>query len=145
MLDAVGRLVNDGRVCCAFSNLIVGKHQNKTGGQADEDDADRDIDGDLDEDGLNPNQVRAVESCDSPLALIWGPPGYPINPSVCECELNPSDLSGTGKTTVVVKILRKLFKTLDEEEKILMTASTHNGKALFSIVRIQNSTGASPV
>jgi hypothetical protein len=46
---------------------------------------------------------------------------------------------------VVVKILRKLFKTLDEEEKILMTASTHNGKALLSIVRVQNSTGASPV
>lgn len=34
---------------------------------------------------------------------------------------------GTGKTTVVVKTLRKLFKTLDDEEKILMTASTHNG------------------
>ena len=31
---------------------------------------------------------------------------------------------------MVVKILRKLFKTLGEEEKILMTASTHNGMSL---------------
>ena len=32
---------------------------------------------------------------------------------------------------MVVKILRKLFKTLGKEEKILMTASTHNGKFVF--------------
>ena len=75
MLDAVGRLVNDGRVCCAFSNLIVGEHESRSSGQTGEDGADEDIEGDLDEDGLNPNQVRAVESSDSPLALIWGPPG----------------------------------------------------------------------
>lgn len=31
---------------------------------------------------------------------------------------------------MVVKILRKLFRTLDEDEKILMTASTHNGICL---------------
>lgn len=72
MMDAVGRLVSDGPVCCSFSSLIVGKH---SGSKTDGDEADRDVDGDLDEDGLNPNQVRAVESSDSPLALIWGPPG----------------------------------------------------------------------
>lgn len=71
MLDAVGRLVSDGSDCCAFSNLIVGKHKSGTEGQTDGEDAD----GDLDEDGLNPNQVRAVESSVNPLALIWGPPG----------------------------------------------------------------------
>lgn len=32
---------------------------------------------------------------------------------------------------MVVKILRKLFRVLGEEEKILMTASTHNGIFLF--------------
>ena len=71
MLDAVGRLVSDGSDCCAFSNLIVGKHKSNTKDQADDEDAE----GDLDEDGLNPNQVRAVGSSESPLALIWGPPG----------------------------------------------------------------------
>jgi len=50
---------------------------------------------------------------------------------MCVNRLTVSRSSGTGKTTVVVKILRKLFKTLDKEEKILMTASTHNGLPLF--------------
>lgn len=75
MLDAVGRLVDDGPVCCSFSNLIVGKHQSGTNGQTDGGDADGDTDGEVDEDGLNRNQVKAVESSDNPLALIWGPPG----------------------------------------------------------------------
>lgn len=75
MLDAVGRLVNDGSVCCSFSNLIVGKHRSSTNGQRDGGDADEDVDGTVDEDGLNLNQVKAVESSEHPLALIWGPPG----------------------------------------------------------------------
>ena len=128
MLDAVGRLVRDGPECCAFSNLIVGKHQNGTEDQTDEDpEADAD---NLDEDGLNPNQVRAVESSDNPLALIWGPPGT-IVISLDANSLIPNYPPGTGKTTVVVKILRKLFKTIGVEDKILMTASTHNGTPLF--------------
>ena len=126
MLDAVGRLVRDGPVCCAFSNLVVGKHKGNTDGQTDGEDADGDVGDNLDKDGLNPNQVRAVESSKDPLVLIWGPPGITeiplhINDLIVYCPL------GTGKTTVVVKILRKFFETLDEEEKILMTASTHNG------------------
>ena len=76
MLDAVGRLVNDGSVCCSFSNLIVGKHRGDKSGQTDGDDGDGDMDDNVvDEDGLNPNQVKAVESSENPLALIWGPPG----------------------------------------------------------------------
>lgn len=75
MLDAVGRLVNDGTVCCSFSNLIVGKHRSEKGGQTDGDDGDGDVDDNLDEDGLNPNQVKAVAASDNPLTLIWGPPG----------------------------------------------------------------------
>ena len=131
MIDAIGRLVRDGPICCSFSNLIVGKHKGDTGGQTDRD-SDEDDDGtdNLDEDGLNPNQVRAVESSDNPLALIWGPPGtmrFPPNIN----DLIHNDPPGTGKTTVVVKILRKFFKALGEDEKILMTASTHNGASIF--------------
>lgn len=75
MLDAVGRLVDDGSLCCSFSHLVVGKHQSDTDGQSDGDDADADVDDNVDEDGLNPNQVKAVDSSENPLALIWGPPG----------------------------------------------------------------------
>lgn len=38
---------------------------------------------------------------------------------------------------MVVRILGKLFKTLDEEEKILMTASTHNGTSILCITLTQ--------
>ena len=76
MMDAVGRLVRDGPICCSFSSLVVGKHRGDTGGRIDGDlDEDGDVTTNLDEDGLNPNQVRAVESSDNQLALIWGPPG----------------------------------------------------------------------
>ena len=76
MIDAVGRLVDDGPVCCSFSDLIVGKHTGDVGGQTKGDSGtDDDAADNVDEDGLNPNQVRAVESSDNPLALIWGPPG----------------------------------------------------------------------
>ena len=97
MMDAVGRLVEDGPVCCSFSDLIVGKHTRDTGGQTEGETGDEtkgDTDGqtegdddtdDVDEDGLNPNQVQAVESSDSPLALIWGPPG------TVEISLNIND------------------------------------------------------
>jgi len=75
MLDAVGRLVRDGSVCCAFSDLIVGKRESDTNGQDSGEDTDGNVNHDLDEDGLNLNQVRAVESSENQLALIWGPPG----------------------------------------------------------------------
>ena len=130
MLDAVGRLVKDGSICCSFSHLVVGKHKGDTGGRTDgEEDPDDDVDGDLDEDGLNPNQVRAVESSKNPLTLIWGPPGT-TGISLHVDVLTVYRPLGTGKTTVVVKILRKFFETLGEE-KILMTASTHNGTSLL--------------
>lgn len=45
--------------------------------------------------------------------------------------LNSDYPVGTGKTTVVVKILHKFLKNLDGDKKILMTASTHNGTSLF--------------
>ncbi|KDQ53776.1 hypothetical protein JAAARDRAFT_61145 [Jaapia argillacea MUCL 33604] len=61
-----------------------------------------------DDTSLNPSQEEAVRSSDAQLSLIWGPPG-------------------TGKTTVVVQILRRLLKNDALNDcKILMTASTHN-------------------
>jgi len=56
---------------------------------------------------FNESQQAAIRSMNSPLSLIWGPPG-------------------TGKTTVVVQILRRLVRNLKEGSKILMAASTHN-------------------
>jgi len=35
---------------------------------------------------------------------------------------------GTGKTTVIVQVLLDIIKSYPEPPKILMTASTHNGK-----------------
>lgn len=59
-------------------------------------------------DGFNTSQKQAVQdSYKSHISLIWGPPG-------------------TGKTTVAVKILELLVRTLEDSERILMTASTHN-------------------
>ena len=144
MLDAVGRLVRDGPICCSFSSLVVGKHKGDAGGQTDEEDPDGDVEEILDKDGLNPNQVRAVESTENPLTLIWGPPGNTgiplrVDDLIVYCPL------GTGKTTVVVKILRKFFQTLGEEEKILMTASTHNGASLSHKISVNHPTSASPI
>ena len=135
MMDAIWRLVGDGSVCCSFSDLIVGNHQSDTDGQTDGDsDAGDDVAINVDEHGLNPNQVRAVKSSDNPLALVWGPPGI-VEPFRGTDGLDANRPSGTGKTTVVVKILYKFLKALDENEKILMTASTHNGLSLLCIRR----------
>ena len=138
-MDAVGRLVADGSICCSFSDLVVGRHEGGEEGQADADGGGGD---NLDEDGLNPNQVRAVESSGDPLSLIWGPPGKTGNSLIIN-DLTRDFSLGTGKTTVVVRILQKLFETLDEEEKILMTASTHNGTSVFCKTRVQYLTGIS--
>jgi len=62
-----GAIAKDGPVCCSFDNLIVGNHQGDTKDQADGEDGDG---SNLDEGGLKPNQVRAVESSENPLALV---------------------------------------------------------------------------
>ncbi|KIW73618.1 hypothetical protein PV04_01721 [Phialophora macrospora] len=57
--------------------------------------------------GLNESQSRAVVvSTSSPLTCLWGPPG-------------------TGKTTTIIALLRKLLN-LNEPGRILVTAPTHN-------------------
>ncbi|KAG5653862.1 hypothetical protein H0H81_009941 [Sphagnurus paluster] len=106
MMDAVQRLLKEGAACCRFHDIITG--------ETPQDDTIENIPvtnaGSLPtSDRLNESQIMAVQSCSAPLSLIWGPPG-------------------TGKTTVVVDILRDILKksTKDEPPKILMTASTHN-------------------
>ncbi|QRV85064.1 RNA-dependent RNA polymerase [Ceratobasidium sp. AG-Ba] len=58
-------------------------------------------------DRFNSSQREAIMSIEHPLSLIWGPPG-------------------TGKTTVVVAMLRLLLGSMPPGSRILMTASTHN-------------------
>lgn len=107
MMDAMLRLLQEGAACCRFHRII-------TGDRTQEDDdptVDNTIlDVNLEQisDHLNASQILAVESCRVPLSLIWGPPG-------------------TGKTTVVIQILRHILTSVSGElPKILMTASTHN-------------------
>ncbi|KAA1476797.1 RdRP-domain-containing protein [Dentipellis sp. KUC8613] len=128
MMDAIRRLAAEGAECCRFHRLITAPKDEGSGAGAEErqNDEPTDVDdheddgladersrgdGDTDNDtitGLNASQMRAVQSSDaSRLSLIWGPPG-------------------TGKTTVVVQILKRLVKRLSEGASILMTASTHN-------------------
>ncbi|QRV99155.1 RNA-dependent RNA polymerase [Ceratobasidium sp. AG-Ba] len=58
-------------------------------------------------DHFNSSQKEAIMSIEHPLSLVWGPPG-------------------TGKTTVVIAMLRLLLGSMPPGSRILMTASTHN-------------------
>ncbi|CAE7099567.1 unnamed protein product [Rhizoctonia solani] len=61
----------------------------------------------IDWERFNESQKSAILSIQYPLSLVWGPPG-------------------TGKTTVVVTMLRLLLRSMPPSSRILMTASTHN-------------------
>ncbi|KAF4607757.1 hypothetical protein EYR40_000092 [Pleurotus pulmonarius] len=103
MMDALLRLATDGAESCLF-------HGHITGADVVGDDGETAPQGELAGtpiEGLNRSQSDAVHASDAPLSLIWGPPG-------------------TGKTTVVIRILEKLLQNANNEAKILMTASTHN-------------------
>ncbi|KIM31881.1 hypothetical protein M408DRAFT_240126 [Serendipita vermifera MAFF 305830] len=104
MMDAIKRLYNEKFEACAFNNLLTGTDE---GASTQEESEDISTDGPGWE-GFNDSQKQAIKtSFLSNLSLIWGPPG-------------------TGKTTVIVKILELLVRQLDEDSQILMTASTHN-------------------
>jgi hypothetical protein len=110
MIDALQRLAQQGEDCCQYVSSIVGSDTGPVVSPLDEDEDDPQLPADVIT-NLNDSQAGSVRLCDrSQLSLIWGPPG-------------------TGKTTVVVQILRRLLQSLDlsnDETKILMTASTHN-------------------
>ena len=128
MMDALKRLLADREECCMFYKLIVGE-----GGPSVLEQLEPPPESASPvPDGLNESQILAMSSWRMPLSLIWGPPGMNIFRRVisllferCYCEI------GTGKTTVMVQILRDIIKSYSEGvPKILMTASTHNGMSL---------------
>ncbi|KIJ58833.1 hypothetical protein HYDPIDRAFT_101927 [Hydnomerulius pinastri MD-312] len=104
MMDSLTKLWEEREHCCSIYDTIVLPPPTNEGPE--------DVDSALEEDELpgtetmNASQIAAIRSCLYPLSLIWGPPG-------------------TGKTTVVVQILRYLLRKF-RDCKILMTASTHN-------------------
>ncbi|KAF8056611.1 RNA-directed RNA polymerase [Lyophyllum atratum] len=107
MMDAVLRLLKEGAACCKFHKIITGELEEND--DLGEEPAISNLGHSTASARLNESQVMAVNSCTAPLSLIWGPPG-------------------TGKTTVVVDILRDIIKKSSGGDlpKILMTASTHN-------------------
>lgn len=118
MMSAISRLAVQAGECCRFHRTITStaeveeppsqtsdESENPTTPHTQNDEQDSNS-------NLNDSQHEAVvASSAAQVSLIWGPPG-------------------TGKTTVVVQILRRLVKNLSEGSKILMTASTNNGKIL---------------
>ena len=124
MMDALKRLLSDRQECCVFYKLIVGEEGSSILEELElppESTA-------TPPEGLNTSQLLAMNSWRSPLSLIWGPPGmnlsaaFPVVFDEITCD------SGTGKTTVMVQILRDIINNhSDGVPKILMTASTHNG------------------
>lgn len=104
MIDALTRLSVERESCCSIHNTIVSiPSSEELDDDASSDSEEEEI---PDAENLNASQITAIKLCTAPLSLIWGPPG-------------------TGKTTVVVQILRYLLRKFGEC-KILMTASTHN-------------------
>ncbi|KAI6025546.1 RNA dependent RNA polymerase-domain-containing protein [Pisolithus marmoratus] len=104
MIDALTRLSVERETCCSIYNTIVMIPSSE---ELDDDASSDSAEEIPDAENLNASQIAAIKSCVVPLSLIWGPPG-------------------TGKTTVVVQILRYLLRKFGGC-KILMTASTHNG------------------
>ncbi|KAK7050252.1 AAA domain-containing protein, partial [Favolaschia claudopus] len=105
MMDALLRLCLDHEISCRYYSIITGTDPKSPTALA----SDPPSNPALEEEtaNLNHSQIIAVESINHPLSLVWGPPG-------------------TGKTTVVVQILKRLLLSRNVDTKILMTASTHN-------------------
>ncbi|KAI0333202.1 RdRP-domain-containing protein [Cubamyces sp. BRFM 1775] len=114
MLHAVRKLAELRYEACRLYNVIVGLPPShvtavnaSTEAGEDSDDGNQAAELESVSQALNVSQQKAVVlATQSPLCLIWGPPG-------------------TGKTTVVVEILGQLIRRFPDA-KILMTASTHN-------------------
>ncbi|KAJ3514007.1 hypothetical protein NLJ89_g2629 [Agrocybe chaxingu] len=117
MMDAIQRLLLERHKCCKFYHLIVGDEEAASESDREElgeqEEIEEETSPPVGEEpnpapaNLNESQATAMRSWRSPLALIWGPPG-------------------TGKTTVIVEVLRDILQSHSHKPKILMTASTHN-------------------
>ena len=150
MIDALLRLFEDRTDCCRFYQTITSQCEN----DLDVDNTQQDQNQDnlsIDvlsvrepTEGLNRSQSAAVHSCNGPLSLIWGPPGLPLSlpQKLANYHLFDNEI-GTGKTTVVVQILRLILQDPTSDLKILMSASTHNGtfcllRSLLKLLTILN-------
>lgn len=136
MLDALLRLVVDKHSSCSFYGIITGDPSAGTeiANVAPLMEPSPVTSPEIWPTQLNDSQIEAIYSCNYPLSLIWGPPG--LLPLLYAYFLGSNLLTGTGKTTVVVQILRKLVQhslLSDSEERILITASTHNGMRQFDV------------
>lgn len=125
MMDALLRILQEEADSCLFHGLITGASSSVIDvSEPEEFDPSR-IRPDA---HLNDSQIKAVSSWRSPLSLIWGPPGMLQS---CQRSLDIYVHSpGTGKTTVIVQILRDILMSHEIKPKILMTASTHNGEII---------------
>ena len=122
MMEAILKLWADRDECCRIYDTIVMTPIPQDREDIGEDSEEEEI---PDVTNMNASQISAIRSCMAPLSLIWGPPG---NPQFFLAFSRAKIVIGTGKTTVVVQILRFLLLKFTEC-KILMTASTHNGNA----------------
>jgi hypothetical protein len=127
MMEAVRKLATGGATACRFhrkitETVLLAQDEEDTPQALSEEDEQPDID------GLNVSQRRARDiSQTAQISLIWGPPGK-VPRLISEHMTDSSRGQGTGKTTVVVKILEAFVQNLAEDSRILMTASTNNGK-----------------
>ena len=77
MMDALVRLLTEKEASCPSYNIITGASMDETespvGASGEESNSEEEEF--IPSSNLNDSQVAAVNSCISPLSLIWGPPG----------------------------------------------------------------------
>ncbi|THH07660.1 hypothetical protein EW145_g3223 [Phellinidium pouzarii] len=105
MMSALQRLESEKSKCCRFYSAITGSASEDELAPANEEGNDYFIANA----NLNESQIAAIDASKFPLNIVWGPPG-------------------TGKTTVMIEILRKFLhlRSKGVVSRILMAASTHN-------------------
>lgn len=78
MMDAVLRLLQEGQECCSFHDIITGSESSETATEGEPEAlpiaSSSAVEPSVNR-RLNQSQIEAVNSCDVPLSLIWGPPG----------------------------------------------------------------------
>src|SRR5438045_310967 len=99
MIEAIRKMAKRKQECCKLYGMLLGIPQPSPPNNESSEVASP---------KLNASQSRAVaEAAQKDLTLIWGPPG-------------------TGKTTTIVHIIEKWRQLADDDEHILVAASTNN-------------------
>lgn len=101
MTDAIRKLAKQRQICCAlYPMLVPGLHSSTDSQQTHL--------APVNHPNLNASQLRAVTAaCEFKITLAWGPPG-------------------TGKTTTIVAIIKQWEHMCQEDDVILVAASTNN-------------------